>query len=87
MKDTEMTREEILTKLTQVFQDVFDDDTIQLTENTTASDIPDWDSLMHIDLCITMEKCFKTKINPVKVASLIDIGSLIDLLSDAAGIN
>ena len=45
-----MTREAIYEKLNEVFQDVFDDDSITVNAETTADDIEDWDSLEHINL-------------------------------------
>ena len=43
-----MDTREIYTRLDRVFQDVFDDDSIHVSANTTANDIEDWDSLEHI---------------------------------------
>ena len=40
----------IYERLTQVFRDFFDDDSIVIDEDTTADDIDDWDSLSHITL-------------------------------------
>ena len=34
-----MTHEEIMQKLNAIFQDIFDDDSIVVTESTTADDI------------------------------------------------
>ena len=45
-----MDTREIYTRLDRVFQDVFDDDSIHVSANTTANDIEDWDSLEHITL-------------------------------------
>jgi acyl carrier protein len=47
--------EEILAKLTSVFRDVFDDDRIVLTPQTTARDIDGWDSVANIRLMVTIE--------------------------------
>ena len=41
---------EIYERLNEVFQDVFDDDSLTVTPATTAADIEDWDSLSHITL-------------------------------------
>ena len=57
----EMKRNEILKKTTEVFRDVFDDDNIVITEETTAADIEDWDSLTHITLVSEIEDTFDYK--------------------------
>ena len=53
-----MTREAIYEKLNEVFQDVFDEDSITVNAETTADDIEDWDSLEHINLVSAVEKAF-----------------------------
>ena len=45
-------------KLTKVFREVFDDDSIELTPETTANDIDDWDSIEHINLIAAVEDAF-----------------------------
>ena len=46
--EDKMTREAVFETLNEVFRDVFDDESISVTENTTSNDIEDWDSLEHI---------------------------------------
>ena len=48
-------REQILEKLTQIFQDVFDDEDIALTPNSTAHDIDEWDSLNQIKIILASQ--------------------------------
>ena len=40
-----MTTAEIYKRLEEVFKDVFDDDDIRISPDTTAADIDDWDSI------------------------------------------
>ena len=40
-----MTREAIFEELTEIFRDIFDDEEIELTDETTADDIEDWTAL------------------------------------------
>ena len=56
-----MTREEVFETLNGVFQDVFDDESIVVKEETTADDIEDWDSLEHINLIAAVEQEFGIK--------------------------
>ena len=75
-----MTREEAYVKLNEVFRDVFDDETIEVNDTTTANDIEDWDSLEHINLVVAVEKCFGIKFNMGEVAKLKNVGEMTDLI-------
>lgn len=78
-----MNRTEIFEKLTEVFRDVFDDETITIGEATTASDIEDWDSLTHITLLATVEEEFGVKFSMKAVQGLKNVGELADLIAEA----
>ena len=58
-----MKKEEIYEALNEVFQEVFDDDSITVNPETTAEDIEDWDSLEHINLVVAIENRFGIKFN------------------------
>ena len=76
----ESKRAEALKRLTQVFREVFDNDMLVITESTSADDIPDWDSLMQITLCVAAEREFNTRLNAAEIARLANVGSWINLL-------
>ena len=80
-----MTREEIFAQLTEIFQDVFDDDEIVLTDATTADDIEDWDSLEQINLLVAIEKQFNIKFQLADVADLENVGAMADLVEKLLG--
>lgn len=67
-------------RLTVVFQDVFDDDELLVTRDTKASDVAEWDSLMHVNLILAVEREFDIRFSSMEVASLIDVGHLADLV-------
>lgn len=75
-----MTREEIFDSLNEVFRDVFDDDDITVTENTTADDIEDWDSLEHINLIVATEKKFGVKFTMSEVTGMKNVGEMVDVI-------
>lgn len=75
-----MNRKEVLNKLTEVFQDVFDDETIVITDETTADDIEDWDSLEHINLIVAVEQAFSIKFNMNEVTSMKNVGEMVDII-------
>lgn len=70
-----------LTRLTAVFHDVFDDDSIVLTRETTAADVEGWDSLMHVTLMMSIESAFKIRFVSSEVTGLKDVGQLADLIA------
>ena len=80
-----MTREEILSKVNEVFHEVFDDDSIVVTETTTAKDIEDWDSLMHITLVSEIENAFGFKFMMKDVVGMKDVGEMLDIISQNVG--
>jgi len=72
--------EQTQTALTQVFHDVFDDDSIVLRPDLSASDVDGWDSLAHVRLLLTVERKFGIKFNAVEVGKLKNAGELAELI-------
>ena len=75
-----MNRERILEIANEVFRDVFDDESITISEATVAADIDDWDSLEHINLILAIEQRFKMKFNMGEVTSMEKVGDMVDIL-------
>lgn len=75
-----MTQEEVLKKLTAVFQDVFDNEKIIVTEQTSADDIKEWDSLMHITLISAVEDEFKVKFSMQEITEMKNAGEMAGLI-------
>ena len=75
-----MTREAIYEKLNEVFQDVFDDDSITVNAETTSDDIEDWDSLEHINLVSAVEKEFGVKFTMAQVVGMKNVGEMVDVI-------
>jgi acyl carrier protein len=67
-------------RLTRIFRDMFEDDDIEIGPGTTAEDIEDWDSLMHIQLLVAIEQEFKIRFNTGEVAGLNNVGEMVDLI-------
>ena len=63
-------------RLEEVFQEVFDDDDLVLTDETTANDIPAWDSVAHINLMFSIEQTFGVRFNGNELAQFKNIGEL-----------
>ena len=78
--DDYMSREEVFEKLNEVFRDVFDDESITVTDATTADDIEEWDSLEHINLLAAVEQEFGMKFNMGQVVSMKNVGEMADII-------
>ena len=76
-----MTEDEVLKELHPLFHDVFDDDDIVLTPETSAPDIEGWDSLAHVSLIVAAEQRFGVKFRTAELESLRNVGHFAELIS------
>ncbi len=75
-----MSREEVMKTLNEIFCNVFDDDSIVLTDETNSSDIDDWDSLEQINLIVNIENEFEMMFDMAEVSDLANVGEMADLI-------
>jgi len=75
-----MERQEIFEKLNEIFCDVLDLDEVELTDETSADDIEEWDSLSHIQLIVAIEKEFKLKFTSKEIMSWKNVGEMVDCI-------
>jgi len=73
-----MERKEIFSKLNEIFIDVLDLDEVELTDETSANDIEEWDSLSHIQLIVAIEKSFGIKFTSLEIMKWRNVGELVD---------
>ena len=74
--------DEIYERLNEVFRDVFDDDSIEVNEDTTASDIEDWDSLNHITLIDAVESEFGVRFTMGEVSGMKNVGEMAQIIKE-----
>ncbi len=77
-----MNRDEVFDKLNGIFRQVFDDDEIIVTDDTTANDIEDWDSFEHINLVTAIEASFKVKFTMDEVMEMKKVGDMADAIQE-----
>ena len=77
-----MTHEAILETLNEIFQDIFDDDSLVITETTTANDVEDWDSIEHINLIDAVEKEFGMKFKMQEVSGMKNVGEMVQIIAE-----
>ena len=66
--------------LTGIFREVFDDDQLVITPETTAADIEGWDSVAHIGLIVAIEERMHVKFHSAELESLHNVGQLAGVL-------
>ena len=68
-------------ELLPIFEEVLENDNIELSESTVAADIPEWDSLNHIYLVVAIEKKFKIKFTTHQIQSWQCVGDMLNELN------
>jgi acyl carrier protein len=75
-----MTASDILSGLTAIFRDCFDDETIVLLPSTSARDIPGWDSAKMVLLILAVEERFEIRMRSREIDSLRCVGDWVKLI-------
>ncbi len=71
---------DILKKLEVIFRDIFDDEDIVLTNETTANDIEDWDSLTQINLIVAIRREFKINFDIEEASKYKNVGDIVKII-------
>jgi acyl carrier protein len=74
------TTSEIFDRMGPVFRAVFDDDNLVPTAGMTAKDVPEWDSLNHVRLVVSIEQEFGVKFTLNEITELKNVGELAMLI-------
>lgn len=75
-----MTREEITKNLTEVFHQVFNNNTIVLRDDMTSSDVDGWDSLTHMMLINAIQMNFNFRFKLSELNKLRTVGDMINCI-------
>ena len=78
-----MSNEEVLAKLQQIFRKVLSDNSIVLTESTTAKDVAGWDSLSHVMLVVEIEDSFKKRFKSREIQNWQCVGDMVTSLQNS----
>lgn len=76
-----MERDDILAKVQEVFRDELEVEYLVLTDETTADDVEEWDSLSHVQLVVALEKAFGIKFTSREILSWDNVGDLVDCIA------
>lgn len=73
-----MERNDVLKQIAEILEDVTDNDSVQITEASTADEVEGWDSLSHIQLVVAIEKHFRIKFTASEIQKWKNVGEMID---------
>ena len=71
---------EIHDGLQRIAREVFDDDSLVLTDATTAGDVPNWDSLAHVNFMYSVENEFDIQFSEDEFVGFENVGRLKQIL-------
>ena len=76
-----MERSELIDRLTNIFRATFDEGSLILTDELTANDVDNWDSLTHMILISKIEKELDIKFKLKELNKMKNIGALIEIIT------
>lgn len=75
-----MNRNEVFEKVVDICKDIFEDEELVITEETTADDVDNWDSLTHLTLVNELEQSFNIEFTLDEVNNSNNLGELVDAI-------
>lgn len=75
-----MDRDQIRLKIQELLRDIVDDETVVLTDDSTADDVADWDSTNHVRLMVALETALDIRFETDEIAAPQNVGELISLV-------
>lgn len=72
-----MNENDILKRIQPIFRDIFDDEDIEVTAETTAADVEDWDSFAQMQIVMGIETMFGIKFSTDEVTEFKNVGDVI----------
>ena len=75
-----MKREEIVSRLQSIFQDLLDDENAVISEETSRENTEEWDSLFHMTLMATVMDEFGVSFTSEQLTDTKDVGTLISII-------
>ena len=75
-----MKKSELVEKLTKIFRNTFDNPNLIVSDDLTANDVDNWDSLTHMVLISEVENIFGIKFKLKDLNKMKNVGALIEII-------
>lgn len=76
-----MEKSEVANNLTKIFKEVLKNESLVLSDNLTANDVDNWDSLTHMLLITEIENTFAIKFKLKELNKMRNVGDMIQMIS------
>jgi acyl carrier protein len=70
----------VLAEVTDILRSVFDDPALEVTLETTADDVPCWDSMNHITIVVEAECRFDIQFQTAEIEDLKSVAELVRMI-------
>lgn len=82
---TTATHDDLLAGLQEICRELFENPALTIDENTTAEDVPHWDSLQHLNIVAAAEQRFGVRFRTSEVEGLKNVGDFVALVAAKQG--
>lgn len=72
----------IYEKLTPIFREVFEEDTLVVTGDLTSQTVDLWDSLSNIRLMVGIEEAFNIRFESSEISGLPNVAALVEAIEE-----
>jgi len=67
--------------LVTVFREVFQNDQLEITNDSSFEDVSEWDSIGHVNLIATLEERFHVKFTTPEIVEMNSVGAIREILA------
>jgi acyl carrier protein len=78
-------REQVISRLVELMEDAFDEDDIAYSDDLTADDIEEWDSLSNVRFIVSVEQAFGVRFTVGEIEGFANVGELVDKIVEKLG--
>jgi acyl carrier protein len=78
-------REQVISRLVELMEDAFDEDDIAYSDDLTADDIEEWDSLSNVRFIVSVEQAFGVRFTVGEIEGFANVGELVAKILEKLG--
>lgn len=76
-----MNNEKILIEIQDIFRDIFDEEQLVITKDTTSEEIEGWNSLTHIQLITILSKKYNKTLSIKEMGEINSVQRILDIIN------